>query len=29
LRRLQSLCSQGLLSAPECTAKRQELLRLM
>lgn len=29
LRRLQRVCSQGLLSAAECEAKRQELLRLM
>jgi hypothetical protein len=29
LHRLQSACGQGLLSAPECEAKRQELLRLM
>jgi len=29
LRRLQSACGQGLLSAPECEAKRQELMRLM
>jgi len=29
LRRLQSACGQGLLSAAECQAKRQELMRLM
>jgi hypothetical protein len=29
LRRLQSACGQGLLSADECEAKRRELMRLM